>query len=69
MVVGMLLSGVAAGLLGVFWSLVAGQGILMALIAYPAAGIMGSLVFLAVAMTRALSVSQQSEIMLAAETN
>lgn len=69
MAVGMLLSGIVAGLVGVVWSLVAGQGILMALIAYPAAGILGSLVFLAVAMTRALGVSRQSEVMLAVETN
>ncbi len=69
MVVGMLLTGVVAGIAGVIWSLIAGQGILMALLAYPAVGILGALVFLGFAMSRGLAVSQHRELLQVAETN
>ncbi|MDZ4094363.1 MAG: hypothetical protein U1D35_05565 [Paracoccaceae bacterium] len=50
MVVGMMLSGVAAGIAGVSWAVFAGLSLPLILLLYPVVGIMGALAFLALAL-------------------
>lgn len=50
MVIGMMFSGIVAGMGGLLLSLLAGHPVLIALLMYPAAGLVGVLLFLAFAL-------------------
>lgn len=52
MIVGMMLAGIVAGGVGVAWSIASGLPLLVTLLIYPAAGLAGTLLFLAVALIR-----------------
>lgn len=52
MVIGVLFSGIVAGISGVAWALAAGFPLLVALAFYPAVGLVGSLVFLSLLFRR-----------------
>lgn len=50
MVIGMMLSGIVAGMGGLILSIVAGHPVLIALLMYPAAGLLGAILFLVFAL-------------------
>ena len=62
MAIGMMLSGIVAGLASVIWALVSGYPILLLLVVYPVAGILGALVFLAIVGLRSSTPQGQSSL-------
>lgn len=54
MAIGVMLSGIVSGLTGLIWMLMAGHSVLLALICYPVAGLLGVVVFVALATLRHL---------------
>ncbi|MGB8812879.1 MAG: hypothetical protein WCC57_06815 [Paracoccaceae bacterium] len=52
MVIGMVFAGVLTGAISVAWSISVGLPMLLVLLMYPAAGVVGSLAFITLAMMR-----------------
>ena len=52
MAIGVMLSGIVSGLAGVIWMLIAGHSVLLVLVCYPVAGLLGAVAFILLATLR-----------------
>lgn len=61
MAIGVMLSGIFAGLGGVIWMLAAGHSVLLALVCYPVLGLLGVAAFILLATLRHMIPAEASE--------
>ncbi|WP_149141836.1 hypothetical protein [Gemmobacter caeruleus] len=57
MAIGVMISGILSGLTGVVWMLLAGHPVLLALLCYPLLGFLGAAAFIALTLSRGVSLT------------